>query len=219
MSEPLQTHELQHVRLPYPSLSPRVCPNSSPLIQWCHLTISVPFSSFFACPQSFPASFLMSQFSPSGGQSIGASASVLPKNEGWFPLRLTDLISLLSKGLSRIFSSTTIWKHQCSSALSLLYVPDLKSICDYWKNYSFGLLTFVGHVKSLIFNTVSKFVIAFLLWLHSVSTLILEPKIMKSGTIITVSPPICHQVRGPDALILVFWMLRFSFFFLCLFFF
>ena len=111
---------------------------------------------------------------------------------------------MLSKGLSRIFSSTTIQKHQCSSALSLLYVPNLKSACDYWKNHSFDLLTFVGNVMSLIFNTVSKFVIAFLLWLHSVSTLILEPKIMKSGTIVTVSPPICHQVMGPDALILVF---------------
>jgi len=179
-----------------------------------------PCQLLLCLPSIFPSirSFLMSQFSPSGGQSIGASASVLPKNEGWFPIRLTDFISLLSKGFSRIFSSTTIWKHQCSSALSLLYVPNLKSVCDYWKNHSFDLLTFVGHVMSLIFNTVSKFVIAFLLWLHSVSTLILEPKIMKSGTIITVSPPICHQVMGPDALILVCWMLRFFYFFLSFFF-
>ena len=83
----------------------------------------------------FPMSWLFS----SGGQSIGAStsASVLPMNiQGWFPLRLTGLIFLLSRGLSRVFSSTTVWKHQ-SSVLSLLYGPTLTSIRDYWKKHSF----------------------------------------------------------------------------------
>ena len=126
MSEPLQPHELQHVRFPYPSLSPKSTDSVMPsnhLIS-CHLLLCL--------PSIFPSvrSFLMSQFFPSG-QSIGASASVLPKNEGRFPLGLTDLISLLSKGLSRILSSTTIQKHQCSSALSLLYVPNFTSVCDY----------------------------------------------------------------------------------------
>ena len=107
-------HGLQHARLPFPSPSPRAC---CPLSRWCHLIISssvVPFSSYL---QSFPASgsFPMSWLFASGGQSIGASASalVLPMNiQGWFPFGLTGLISLLSKGLSRVFSNTTVWKHQ-----------------------------------------------------------------------------------------------------------
>ena len=87
---------------------------SCPLSRWCHPTISSSVTPF-SCPQSFPASwsFPMSQLFTSGGQSIGASASVLPINiQGWFPLGWTDLISLLSKGLSRVFSSTTVQKHQ-----------------------------------------------------------------------------------------------------------
>ena len=106
----LQPHRLQYARLPYLSLSPGVCSNSCPLSQWCHPTIwsRHPFSS---CPQSFPAwgSFQMSQLFASGGQSIGVSAStsVLPMNiHGWCTLGLTALISVQSKGLSRVFSST-----------------------------------------------------------------------------------------------------------------
>ena len=107
-------HSLQHTRLLCPSPSPGVFSNSCPLSQWCHPTTS---SSVVPCPQSFPASksFLMSQLFASGGQSIGASAlaSVLPMNiQGWFPLRLTGLISLVSQGLSKVFSSTTPQKHQ-----------------------------------------------------------------------------------------------------------
>ena len=99
-----------------PSQSPWVSSNWCPLSQWCHPTISSSVTPFSSCPQCFPASrsFPMSQLIPSGGQSTGASASasVCPVNiQGWFPLRLTGLISLLSKGLSRVFSSTTIWKH------------------------------------------------------------------------------------------------------------
>ena len=116
VSDSLQPHGLQHARLPCPSLSPRVCPNSYLLSQWCHPAISsssVPPISF--CLQSFPASgpFPMRQFFTSGGQSTGASASVLPMNiKGWFPLGLTDLISMQSKGLSRVFSYITVQKHQ-----------------------------------------------------------------------------------------------------------
>ena len=120
MSDSLQPHELKHAMLPCPSQSPRVFSNSCPLSQWCHPTISssvVPFS----CPQSFPASgsFPFSRPFVSGGQSIGAlaSAPVLPMNiQAWFPLGLTDLISLLFSGLSRVFSSTRVWKHQFFSA-------------------------------------------------------------------------------------------------------
>ena len=110
MSDSLRPHGLQHTRLPCPSLPPRVCSNSSPLSRWCHPTISSFVTPFSSCPQSFPASgsFQMSPFFASGGQSIGASASalVLPVNiQGWFPSGLTDLMPLLSKGLSRVWVS------------------------------------------------------------------------------------------------------------------
>ena len=108
----LWPHELQHTRFPCPSLSPRVCSNSCSLNWWCHPTILSSVNPFSCC-QCFPVSgsFAISQLFASVGPSIGASvsASVL---QGWFPLELTDLISLLSKGLSKVFSSTTVQKHQ-----------------------------------------------------------------------------------------------------------
>ena len=117
VSDSFWPHGLQQARLPCPSLTPGACSNSCPLSRWYHLTISssvIPFSSRL---QPFPASgsFPMSQLFASGGQSIGdsASASVLPMNiQDWSPLGLTDLISLLSKGFSRVFSNTTVQKHQ-----------------------------------------------------------------------------------------------------------
>ena len=141
MSNSLPPHGLQHTRLPCPSLSFRVCSNSCPLSWWCHPTILSSVTLFSSCPQSFPAlrSFPMSQLLASGGQSIGgwALASVLPGNiQGWFPLGLTDLISLLSKGLSRLFSNTTVQSIN-SSVPRLLYGPALTSTYDYWKNHSF----------------------------------------------------------------------------------
>ena len=102
-------------RLPCPSLSPRVCSDSRPLSRWCYLNISSSANPFFFCLHSFPASgsFPMSQLFASGGWSTGASAPVLSMNiQGCFPLGLTSLISLLSNGLSRVFSSTTIQNHQ-----------------------------------------------------------------------------------------------------------
>jgi len=115
------------------------CSNSCPSSWWCHPTISSSFIPFSSHLQSFPASgsFPMSQFFASGGQSIGvsASASVLAVNiQDWFPLGLTDWISLQSKRLSRVFSNTTVQKHQF---FSLLYSPTFTSIHDYWKNHSF----------------------------------------------------------------------------------
>ena len=117
MSHASQPHGLQHARLPCPSLSPRVCSHSCPLSPWCYLIISSSVAPFFFCLQSFPASwsFPVSQLFASGGQSIGTSASVsvLPMNiQGWFPSWLTGLISLQPEGPSRVFSSTTIRKHQ-----------------------------------------------------------------------------------------------------------
>ena len=117
VSDSLPPHGLQHARPPCPSPTPRVYSNSCPLSRWCHPTISssvIPFSSRL---QSFPASrsFPMNEFFASGGQRIGASASasVLPMTiQEWVPLGLTGLISVPSKGLSRVFSNTTVQKHQ-----------------------------------------------------------------------------------------------------------
>ena len=122
-------------------LTPGTCSNSCPSGRWCHTTISssvVPFSSFL---QTFPAlgSFPKSRFFRSVGQSIGfsASTSVFPMNiPDWFPLGLTNWISLQSKGPSKVFSNTTVQKHQFF-ALSFLYSPTLTSIHDYWTNHSF----------------------------------------------------------------------------------
>ena len=121
VSNSLWPHGLQHARLPCPSTTPGACSNLCPLSQWCHPTISSSVVPFSSCLQSFSASrsFPMSQFFASGGQSIGvsASASVLPMNiQDWFPLGLTSLISSQSKGLSRVFSNTTVQKHQCFRA-------------------------------------------------------------------------------------------------------
>ena len=110
----LWPHGLKH-QGPCPSLLSGVCSNSCPLIPWCHPTILSSITLFSSFPQSFPASgsFPMSWLFKWGGQNIRASASVLPMNiQDWFPLGLTGLIPLLSKGFSRVFSSTTIWKHQ-----------------------------------------------------------------------------------------------------------
>ena len=113
MSDSLRTHALHHPKLACSSLSPGVCSNSCPLSWSCHPTISSSVTLFSSCPQSLPASgsFPMSQLFKSGGQSIGASVSVLPM-KGWFPLGLTGWISLVSKRLSKVFSSTTVQKHQ-----------------------------------------------------------------------------------------------------------
>ena len=114
MSNSWWPNVLQHTMLPWPSPSPRICSNSCPLSQWCHPTISSSVVPFSSCLQSFSASgpFPMSWFFTSCGQSIGASASVFPMNvQDWLPLGLTGLISLQSKGLSRIFSNNTVRKH------------------------------------------------------------------------------------------------------------
>ena len=117
MSDSLPPHEPQHTRPPCPSPTPGVHPNSCPWSQWCHPTISSAVILSSSCPQSFPASgsFQMSQPFTSGGQSIGISASisVLPMNtQDWSPLGWTGWIALQSKGLSRVFSNTTVQKHQ-----------------------------------------------------------------------------------------------------------
>ena len=160
----------------------------------------------------------MSQFLKSGGQRIGVSASVLSMNiQDWFSLGWTDWISLQSKRLSRVFSNTSPKSSilQCSAffrvQLSDLYMTPGKTIALARHN-------FYGKVMSLLFNMLSRLVITFLprskclliLWLQSPSTVILEPPKIKSDTVSTVSPPISQEVMGPDAMILVFWMLNFK---------
>ena len=140
MSDSLQLQGLQNDRLPCPSPSAGVFPSSCPLNRWHHPTISSSITLFAFCPQSLPASgsFPMSQLFPSGGQSIGASASasVLPMCiQCWFPLILTDLIFLLSKGLSRVFSSTKVGRINYL-ALCLPYYSTPITMCDHWEDHS-----------------------------------------------------------------------------------
>ena len=121
VSDSLRPHESQHTRPPCPSPSPGVHSDSRPSSPWCHPVTSSSVVPFFSCPQSRPASesFPMSQLFTSGGQSTGVSAlaSFLPKNtQGWSPLEWTGWISFQSKGLSRVFSNTTVQKHQFFSA-------------------------------------------------------------------------------------------------------
>ena len=138
MSDSLQPHGPQHTRLPCPSPIPGACSNSCPLSWWCHPTISSSFVTLSSHLQLFPASGCLpvSQFFTSGIQSIKISASVLPMNiQGWFPLGLTSLISLQSKGFKSLLqhhsSKTSIlW-------LSAFFMVQLTSICDYWKNHRF----------------------------------------------------------------------------------
>ena len=120
VSNSLRPHDLQHTRFPCPSSTPRACSNSCPSCQWCLPTISSSVIPFYSHLQSFPAS----QFFASGGQNneFSASAPVFPMNvQDWFPLGLTGLISLQSKGLSGVFSNTTVQKHQFSHVQSGLF--------------------------------------------------------------------------------------------------
>ena len=123
LSDALWPHRLQHARIPCPSLSLGAYSNSCQLSQWCHPTVSSSVALFSSCPQYFPASesFSMSQLFASGDQTIRASASDLHMHiQSWFPLGLIDLVSLQSKWLSRVFSSTTVQKHQFFSTQSSL---------------------------------------------------------------------------------------------------
>ena len=179
----------------------------------------------FSWLQSFPASgsFPVSQFFSLGGRSIGvsASASVLPMNtQHWSPLGWTGLISLLSKGLSRVFFNTTILKHHFFSAQLSLWPNSHIHIWLLEKPYHWLYGPTIALIKkqmSLLFNMWSRLVIVFLArskclisWLQSPSAVILKRKKMKSVTVSTFSPSICHEVMGPDAMILVFWMLSFK---------
>ena len=166
----LRPHGLQHPRLPCPSPSSRACANSCPLSQWCHPTTSSLIIPFSSCLQSYPASgsFLMSWLFTSGGQSIGASASasVLSVNiQDWFPLGMTGLISLLSRGLSRVLYSTTVWKHEVFNTLPSLW-SNSHPYMTTGKTTALTTQIFIGKVMSLRL---------LILWLQSLFAVILEP--------------------------------------------
>ena len=202
VSDSLWLHETQHARPPCPSLTPGVYPKSCPLV--CYLTISSSVVPFSSSPQSCPASgsFQMSQLFASGIQSIGVSAStsVLPVNtQDWSSLGWTGWISLQSKGLSRVFSNTTVQKHQFFGAQFSLQSNSHIHTWPLGKTRALTRWTFFGKIMSLCINMLSRLVITFLprskclliSWLKSPSAVILEPKNIKSATVSTVSPSIC----------------------------
>ena len=167
MSDSLWPHKLQHARPPCPSQTPGVYPNSCPSSWRCHPTILSSVVPFFSHLQSFPASgsFPKSQFFASGGQSIGvsASASVLPMNtQDWSPLGWTGWISLQCKGLSRVFSNTTVQKYQFFSTQLFFIVQTSHPYLTTGKTIVLTRRTFVGKVMSLLFNMLFRLVITFL---------------------------------------------------------
>ena len=221
VSDSLRPHELQHARPPCPSPIPGVHSNSHASSQWCYLAISSSVIPFSSCPQSLPASesFPMSQLFAWGGRStrVSALASFLPKKtQDWSPLEWIGWISLQSNELSRVLP-TPQFKSINSLALSLIHSPTLTSIHEQ-KTIALTRRTFVDKVMSLLLNMLSRLDITFLLrtkhllisWLQSPSAVILETRKIKSDTVSTISPSISHEVMGPDAMILVFWMLSFK---------
>ena len=182
-------------------------------------TISSSVTSFFPCPQSFPASgsFPMSQLFSLGGQSIGASASLLPMNiQGWSPLGLIDLLALPG-------TLKSLFQHHNSKAsilwCSAFFMAQLSHPCKTTgKTIALTIWTFVGKVISLLLNTLYRSTIAVLprgkclliSWLLSLSAVLLGPKKIKSVTVSTFSPSICYEVMGLDAKIFVLWMLNFK---------
>ena len=196
-----------------PPLSPIACSNSCPLRRWCYLTISPSAVSFSYCLQSFPASVFSSELAlcirwPNIGAS--ASATILPMNiQGWLPLGLTVLISLLSRGLSKVFSSTRNSKASILQCSVFFLVQLSHPYMTTGKTIALTKWAFVGKVMSLAFNMLSRFVIIFypdskcllISWLQSLSTVILKKK---SVPVSTFPPSICHEVMGLDAMIFVF---------------
>ena len=190
MSKSLQPHGLQYTRPPCPSPTSRVYPNSCPLSQWCHSTITSSVVPFSFCLQSFPVSgpFQMSQFFASGGQSIGVSAStsLLPINiQDWFPLGQTHLISL--QGLSKVFSNSTAQKHKLrGSAFFRVQLSHTPMTTE--RTIALTRRIFVDKVMCLLFNMLFRLVITFLprskrlliSWLQSPSRVILKTKKIKS---------------------------------------
>ena len=197
-------------------------PNSDPSCRWCHPATSSSVVPFSSCPQSLPTSesFPMSQLFTWGGQSIGVSAlaSVLPKNtQDWSPLEWTCWISLQSKGLSRVFSNTTVQKHQFFGTQLFFTIQLSHPYMTTGKTIALTRWTFVGKVMSPLLNMLSRLVITFLSrnkcllisWLQSPCSDFGPPK-NKVWHCFHCFPSISHELMGPDAMILVFWTLSFK---------
>ena len=228
MSNSLTPHGLQCTRLPCPSLSPSACSNWCPSSQWCHPIISSSVASFYSCPQSFPASgsFPISWLFASSGQSIGVStsASVLPMNiQDWLPLGFTGLMSLQSKGLSRVFSSTTVQKYQFFGAQPFFHAialnatktpcasekclssPTLPPACNmlplysWWKNWEIDVALLSDHWSNPINQ--STYIVKCLLKVHLVSSYPVAGKL--------VPPSAVPQRRGQSWVLLCRIMISF----------
>ena len=222
MSDSLQSHVLQHTNFPVHHQLPEFTQTH---VHWVDDAIQPSHSLSSPSPPAFNLSsvrvFPVSQFFTSGGQSIGASASasVLPMNiQDWFPLGWTDWIFLQVQGTLKSLlqyhsSKASILWHSAFFLFQLSH-PYMTT----GKTIALPRRTFVSKVMSLLFNMLSRLIIAFLprikclliSWLQSPSAVILDPKKIKSVTVSIVSPSISHEVMGPDAMILVFWMLSFK---------
>ena len=222
MSDSLQPHGLQHARSPCPSPTPWVYSNSCPLSQWCHPTISSSVIPFSSCLQSFPASDLFQWVS-----SLHQVAKVLEfqlqhQSFQWIFrtnfLRM-DWLDLLAvqgtlKSLLQHSSKASVFR------LSAFFMVQHSHpyMMTTGKTIAFTRWTFIGKIMSLLINTLSTLVIVIfprsncllISWPQSPSAVILEPKKIKSVTVSIVCPSICHEEMGPDAMILVFWMLSFK---------
>ena len=222
LSNSLRPHKPQLARPPCPSPTPGVYSNPCPLSRWCHPTILSSVVPFSSCPQSFPTSgsFQMSQLFASGGQSIrvSASASVLPMNtQDWSPLGWPGWIFLQSKGLSRVFSNTSVQKHQffgtqlSSQSNSQVHTRPLEKPQPWPDGPLLAKWCLCFLIRCLVCHSFSPRSKRLLIsCLQSPSAVILEPPKIKSVTVSTVSPSICHEMMGPDAMILVLWMLSFK---------
>ena len=216
MSNSLQPHGLQHARLPCSSPTPGACLSSCPLSWWCHPTISSSVIPFSSCLQSFPAwgSVLRIRWPKYWSFSFSISPSndysgLISFSMDWFDLLAVQgtLKTLLQHHSSK---ASVLW-HSVFFMVQLSH-PHMTT----GKTIALTRQTFVSKVMSLLFNMLSRLVITFLprskhlliSWLQSPSAVILEPKKIKSITVSIVSPSVCHEVMGLDAIILAFWMLR-----------
>ena len=222
MSDSLRPHGLQYARLPCPSPTSRAFSNSCPLSQWCHPTILSSVIPFSSCLQFFPAQDLFheSVLHIRWPKYWSFSFSISPSKEYWGLISLRmDWFDLLEvqgtlKSLLQHHSS----KASILQRLAFFMVQLSHSYMTIGKIIALTRQNFVSKVMSLLFNMQSRLVITFLprskclliSWLQSSSTVILEPNKIKSVTVYIVSPSICHEVMGPDAMIFVFWMFSFS---------